>query len=415
MQLFKKNMILSVLKNHDDEARYYKELLVLLSSFVKSEVNGKEFEGAKSRMWNGKTTLKLDNRVIVFNFQNLLSSNNKDISAAQMLLVMKFLNQEIILNKNNNFKNGTHNKVIIMVDEAHNFISKDYPVALTFLYRMSKQIRKYDGSLMITTQQINDFLGGDENTAKLAKGIIANCQYSFIFGNPNAINEVKNLYGEIMRFTEDELAIIRNNKRGECLFQLSPSCRTILNVSAIGKTNEFFDNKSLTTYLESEECEQNINNLKVKNEELKEEQEEKSEGRETDYKIVDKNGWIYYLSSDYKSLNKEECGKWSYHFKDYKFACEVAKYAIENGVCVETKMTSGSAKKIKEGDLFFYLNASDPEGHRNVLSFMLDNKLITKDKKGKLANIKFSYDRPLIKTTNGETLKKKFIYLTLLI
>lgn len=230
-------------KKNEYEARFYKELLTLLGSFVSNSDGNKEFIGAKAKLWNGKTTLKLDNRVIVFNFQNLLSSNNKDISAAQMLLVMKFLNQEIILNKNTNEKKHSKNKVVIMVDEAHNFISKDYPIALTFLYRMSKQIRKYDGSLIITTQQINDFLGGDENTAKLAKGIIANCQYSFIFGNPNSINEVKNLYGEIMRFTDDELSILRNNKRGTCLFQLSPNCRTILNVEAVGNTATFFDNR----------------------------------------------------------------------------------------------------------------------------------------------------------------------------
>ncbi len=224
-------------KKNEYEAHYYKELLILLSSFIG--------EGNKAKLWNNYTTLSLDNKIIVFNFQSLLNSANKNISAAQMLLIMKFLNQEIAMNRNNNHLLNKEDKVMIMVDEAHNFISKDYPIALNFLYKMSKQIRKYFGSLIITTQQINDFLGGDENTAKLARGIIANCQYSFIFGNPNAVNEVKNLYGEIMNFTEEELKILRDNQQGTCLMQLSPMVRSILKVACIGDSSIYFNDSDI--------------------------------------------------------------------------------------------------------------------------------------------------------------------------
>lgn len=224
-------------KKNEYEAHYYKELLILLSSFIG--------EGNKAKLWNNYTTLSLDNKIIVFNFQSLLNSANKNISAAQMLLIMKFLNQEIAMNRNDNHLLNKEDKVMIMVDEAHNFISKDYPIALNFLYKMSKQIRKYFGSLIITTQQINDFLGGDENTAKLARGIIANCQYSFIFGNPNAVNEVKNLYGEIMNFTEEELKILRDNQQGTCLMQLSPMVRSILKVACIGDSSIYFNDSDI--------------------------------------------------------------------------------------------------------------------------------------------------------------------------
>lgn len=232
-------------KNNEYEAHFYKELLILLGSFVGS--------GLKAKLWNNHTTLKLDNQIVVFNFQNLLSSSNKDIAASQMLLIMKFLNQEIIVNRNVNENSNVDNKFIIMVDEAHNFISKDYPVALNFLYRMSKQIRKYYGSLIVTTQQIGDFLGGDDNTKKLAKGIIANCQYSFIFKNPNALDDVKNLYGEIMTFTDAEDDILTNADQGQCIFQLSPAVRTILNVHATMNSDRFFSDKDLHYQIESEE------------------------------------------------------------------------------------------------------------------------------------------------------------------
>lgn len=243
-------------KKNEYEARFYKELLILLGSFVG--------DGLKAKLWNNYTTLKLDNQIVVFNFQNLLSSSNKDIAASQMLLIMKFLNQEIIMNRNINEKGNLDNKFIIMVDEAHNFISKDYPIALNFLYRMSKQIRKYYGSLIVTTQQIGDFLGGDENTKKLAKGIIANCQYSFIFKNPNALDDVKNLYGEIMTFTDAEDDILTNADQGQCIFQLSPAVRTILNVHAMMNSARFFFDKDLHTEIESEDFKKMIHEEDVK-------------------------------------------------------------------------------------------------------------------------------------------------------
>ncbi len=404
-------------KGDEYEAKYYKELLILFSSFVRSTLDGKEFEGSKSKMWNGKTTLKLDNRLIVFNFQNLLSSNNKDISAAQMLLVMRFLNQEVILNKNYNEKykneeNFEEKKIVLMVDEAHNFISKDNPVALSFLYKMSKQIRKYSGSLIVTTQQINDFLGGDEETSKKAKGVIANCQYSFIFGNPNAINEVKNLYGEIMKFTDDEMTVLKNNKRGECLFQLSPSCRTILNTCAVGSTNKFFDNKDLLVDLERikdnaidevedkepeekfNEGEEDLNNIDTTEESV--EQTEKIKPKNVAYNIIEKDNWIYYLSSSYKDLSGDNIGKWKYLFNNQEFAQKLCESSVSNNICLESKCLNLTKAKSSTGYVCLYLDSDDSEGHKKILNFMLVNELLPKNKKGIYLEQKFSYDKPFI-------------------
>ena len=269
-------------KKNEYEAHYYKELLILLSSFIG--------EGNKAKLWNNYTTLSLDNKIIVFNFQSLLNSANKNIAAAQMLLIMKFLNQEIAMNRNDNHLLSKEDKVMIMVDEAHNFISKDYPIALNFLYKMSKQIRKYFGSLIITTQQINDFLGGDENTAKLARGIIANCQYSFIFGNPNAVNEVKNLYGEIMNFTEEELKILRDNQQGTCLMQLSPMVRSILKVACIGASSIYFNDSDIKEAL--------INSYNEISEEPYNDKKEETKKVEINEDKVDRNDEIIFRNNE---------------------------------------------------------------------------------------------------------------------
>lgn len=276
-------------KKNEYEAHYYKELLILLSSFIG--------EGNKAKLWNNYTTLSLDNKIIVFNFQSLLNSANKNIAAAQMLLIMKFLNQEIAMNRNDNHLLSKEDKVMIMVDEAHNFISKDYPIALNFLYKMSKQIRKYFGSLIITTQQINDFLGGDENTAKLARGIIANCQYSFIFGNPNAVNEVKNLYGEIMNFTEEELKILRDNQQGTCLMQLSPMVRSILKVACIGDSSIYFNDSDIKEAL--------INSYNEISEKPYNDKKEETKEVEINENKVDRNDEIIFRNNEITITRKD--------------------------------------------------------------------------------------------------------------
>lgn len=46
----------------------------------------------------------------------------------------------------------------------------------------------------------------------------------------------------------------------------------------------------------------------------------------------------------------------------------------------------------KQGVCCFYLNGNDREGHKKILSYMLDNGLVRKTKSGKLYNISFKYD-----------------------
>ncbi len=58
--------------------------------------------------------------------------------------------------KENRFKDN--NEIVIIVDEAHLAIDKDNPVALNFMYQMSKRIRKYKGALVVETQNTADFV-----------------------------------------------------------------------------------------------------------------------------------------------------------------------------------------------------------------------------------------------------------------
>ena len=136
--------------------------------------------GRNSNMWNGYSTLSTVENFIVFNFQSLLANRNNTIANAQMLLVLKYLDNEIIKNREYNTKYGANRKIIIVIDEAHVFIDSKYPLALDFMYQMAKRIRKYNGMQIVITQNIKDFVGSEE-LARKSTAIINACQYSFIF------------------------------------------------------------------------------------------------------------------------------------------------------------------------------------------------------------------------------------------
>jgi type IV secretory pathway VirB4 component len=112
---------------------------------------------------------------------------------AQTFLFLKFLENEVRINKDLNLQNYTTNKIVIMVDEAHLIIDKNNPVALNFIYQMVKRIRKYFGAIIITTQNVNDCVG-DETIKKYSTAIINNCQYSMVFKlNPGDISDLNSL------------------------------------------------------------------------------------------------------------------------------------------------------------------------------------------------------------------------------
>ena len=52
--------------------------------------------GRFATLWNGPSTLMSDERLIVFNFQSLFGAKNNIVANAQMLVIMRYLDQQII-------------------------------------------------------------------------------------------------------------------------------------------------------------------------------------------------------------------------------------------------------------------------------------------------------------------------------
>ena len=108
--------------------------------------------GRYSDIWNAPSTLKTDADLIDFDFQSLFANKNNVVANAQMLLIFRFIEQEVINARERN-KGGANLHTLIIADEAHLYIDPKFPIALDFFYSMSKRIRKYASTTALLFRQ----------------------------------------------------------------------------------------------------------------------------------------------------------------------------------------------------------------------------------------------------------------------
>ncbi len=199
--------------------------------------------GRNSNLWNGENSLSVTENFTVFNFQSLLANKNNTIANAQMLLVMKWLDNEVIKNRDFNNKHGTERKIIVVIDEAHVFIDPKYPIALDFMFQLAKRIRKYNGMQIVITQNIKDFVGSPE-IARKSTAIINACQYSLIFAlSPNDMGDLCTLYEKAGEINDTEQQDIINNDRGSAFMITGPLSRTNISIVASDYLRKLFEEK----------------------------------------------------------------------------------------------------------------------------------------------------------------------------
>lgn len=225
-------LIQKKLKTVKDE--FYRNNLLILEVYIQKFATG----GRNSDLWNGPTSILTDENLITFNFQTLFASKNNKLANAQMLLVFKYLNNEIINNKrfNETFLERTgidiKRQVVVAVDEAHMFIDPDSPVALNFMAEMAKRIRKYQGMEIVITQNIKDFIGTPEIQRRSA-AIINACQYSMILQlAPNDMTDLLELYKSAGGINQREQEGIVTAQTGRAFFISGPMDRQFVDIHA---------------------------------------------------------------------------------------------------------------------------------------------------------------------------------------
>jgi len=226
----------SKLKNETDD--YSKSCLKILCNYLSKFKTG----GRNSNLWNGYTTFNPEEYFVCFNFQKLLANKNNVIANAQMLLVLKWLENEVIRNRDYNQKFKTNRKIIVAIDEAHVFIDEKFPIALDFMYQLAKRIRKYNGMQIVITQNIKDFVGSPE-IARKSSAIINVSQYSLIFSlSPNDMKDLCSLYEKAGEINEAEAENIINLGRGCAFLITTPANRTNIRIVATPYVRQLFEN-----------------------------------------------------------------------------------------------------------------------------------------------------------------------------
>ena len=219
--------------------QYLRTMLRTLMNYVAKFSTG----GRNANIWNGPSTVTTDENFTVFNFQSMLANRNTTIANAQMLLVLKYIDNEIIKNRDYNTKYGLSRKVVVVIDEAHVFIDTKFPIALDFMFQLAKRIRKYNGMQIVITQNIKDFVGSEE-IARKSTAIINACQYSFVFAlAPNDIQDLVKLYEKAGGINESEQEQITQAPRGQAFTIMSPTSRSTFRVDTPASMTRLFERR----------------------------------------------------------------------------------------------------------------------------------------------------------------------------
>ena len=203
--------------------------------------------GRYSDIWNAPSTLKVNADLIDFNFQSLFANKNNTVANAQMLLVFRFIEQEVINAREAN-KSGKNLRTLIIADEAHLFIDAKFPIALDFFFSMSKRIRKYNGSFIPATQNIADWNANEELRSKTS-AILKNSQYTFIFKlSAPDMKDVLDVYKAGDSFNADEQRMIISAVTGQVFFIGSTELRTNVKITTGEYIKSLFEDKTGENY-----------------------------------------------------------------------------------------------------------------------------------------------------------------------
>ncbi len=270
------NIVLEKVSEEKDE--YLRRMYQIIQTYIQKFATG----GRNANLWNGPTTLETKQNFVVFSFRSLLANQNKVLANAQMLLVLRYLNNEIIKNKEFNAMMGfkesdpDRRKIIVAVDEAHVFIDAKYPIALDFMQTLAKRIRKYDGMQIIITQNIKDFVGSAE-IAKQSTAIINASQFTMVLSlAPNDMTDLVELYRNAGGINEDEQQTIVQANRGEAFLITSPLSRTFLKIHAYDEVRKMFDTDGYTKPI-IEKLHEEMEEARRQDEELKKAEQEKAQ------------------------------------------------------------------------------------------------------------------------------------------
>ncbi|ADQ90445.2 hypothetical protein B5M19_02515 [Mesomycoplasma hyopneumoniae] len=204
--------LIEIIKENEFDYLSDNDKKVLIASF---ETDFGEYS-ILGRMFNDvSSTNEISTKFSIFNVAALMNLEKRVYQAA-FFLALSFIQGQI-----SEFYIESNRKIVLVVDEGHKFIDETNLFALNFLFDTAKTIRKYNGSLMITTQNPGDFAITGE-AARKSEAIIENCQYSIFFNlKSKDIEKINLLYRNVGGLSEEEKNFINLAQIGDLLLTVN--------------------------------------------------------------------------------------------------------------------------------------------------------------------------------------------------
>ena len=182
--------------------------------------------GQASSLWNGYTDITVDTSLTIFNTKNMQEFQIQ-YKRAQYYNIMSYAWKIISKNKDE-FD-------CLIADECHVLVDPNIPQTLEYVRNISKRARKYNSSIIVITQSIEDFL--NEKIKLYGQSLLANSTYKLFFKMDG--QDLRDVV-KVFSLSKKEEELIYNAKRGECL--LSAGNRKIfVNVKVPHKELQIID------------------------------------------------------------------------------------------------------------------------------------------------------------------------------
>ena len=156
--------------------------------------------GAESKFFNGHTNIS-DDRFLVFGVKGLMEANRK-LKDAMLFNILSYMNHKLL----------TKGNTAASIDELYLFLSN--LTAIEYIRNASKRVRKKDSSILLASQNIEDFLLPE--IKEMTKPLFSIPTHQFLFngGNVNPRD-----YMDALQLEESEYDLIKYPERGTCLFK----------------------------------------------------------------------------------------------------------------------------------------------------------------------------------------------------
>ncbi|HBA93028.1 MAG TPA: type VI secretion protein, partial [Ruminococcaceae bacterium] len=156
--------------------------------------------GTESKYFNGHTNIA-DDKFLCFGVKGLMDTNRR-LKDALLFNVLSYMTNEL-LGKGN---------TVASIDELYLFLTN--MTAIEYIRNTSKRVRKKDSSVILASQNIEDFML--DGIREYTKPLFAIPTHQFLF---NAGNIEPKVYIDTMQLEQSEFDLIKYPERGTCLYR----------------------------------------------------------------------------------------------------------------------------------------------------------------------------------------------------